>query len=185
MPDTVTVAKALSSAYLPISAVLLSQGIFDAMVAESDKIGVFGHGFTYSGHPVPAAVAVRNLELMEERGILEHVRRVTPRFQERLRGFADHPLVGEVRGVGLIGAVELVADGGTKRPFEAAKKVGPYCAARAEEHGLIVRAMADSVAFCPPLVITEAEVDELFDRFARALEETEAWVRGQGLRGAA
>jgi len=183
-PDAITVAKALSSAYLPISGILLTQQIFDAMVAESEKIGVFGHGFTYSGHPVPAAVALRNLELMEERQILDHVKRVAPRFQERLRSFAGHPLVGETRGVGLIGAVELVADKATKRPFDPAKKVGLNCGNRAEEHGLIIRALVDSVAFCPPLIITEAEIDEMFNRFSRALDETEDWVRKNGLRAA-
>lgn len=183
-PDAITVAKALSSAYLPISAVLLSERIFDAMVAESEKIGIFGHGFTYSGHPVPAAVAVRTLELIEERKILDHVRSVAPRFQRRLREFAGHPLVGEARGVGLIGAVELVADKGTKRAFDPARKIGTYCAARAEAHGLIVRGLVDSVAFCPPLIITEAEIDEMFDRFSRALDDTEAWVRQGGLRNA-
>ncbi len=181
-PDTITVAKALSSSYLPISGVIVSENIFDAMVKESEKIGVFGHGFTYSGHPVCAAVAVRTLELMEERNILDHVRAVMPRFQERLRGFADHPLVGEARGVGLVGALELVADKASKRPFEPAKGVGAYCAAHSEAHGTIARAMGENIAFCPPLIITEAQIDEMFDRFARALDETEAWVAKEGLR---
>ncbi|MBN1685844.1 MAG: aspartate aminotransferase family protein [Spirochaetales bacterium] len=181
-PDTITVAKALSSAYLPISAVLLSQDIFDAMVRESEKLGTFGHGFTYSGHPVPAAVACRTIELMAERDILGHVRRIAPHFQRRLKDFGDHPLVGEVRGVGLMGALELVADKATKRPFDSAHKVGAYCVSRAEEHGLIVRAMGDSVAFCPPLIITESQIDDMFDIFSRALGETEAWVRSNSLR---
>ena len=184
-PDTVTVAKALSSAYLPISAVLLSQDIFNAMVAESEKIGTFGHGFTYSGHPVPAAVALRTIELMAERDIIGHVRRVATHFQQRLRSFADHPLVGEVRGVGLLGALELVADRKTKRSFDPAQKVGAYCVSRAEDHGLILRAMAnDAVAFCPPLIITESQINDLFDIFARALDDTEAWVSENTLRKA-
>jgi 4-aminobutyrate--pyruvate transaminase len=183
-PDAVTVAKALSSAYLPISAVLLSEKIFEAMVQESEKIGIFGHGFTYSGHPVPAAVAMRTLELLEERDILEHVRRISPRFQERLRFFSDHPLVGEARGVGLIGALELVADKGSKRSFKPEQGVGLYCVGRCEAHGLIIRSLMDSVAFCPPLIITESEIDEMFDRFARALDETEAWVHTNGRREA-
>lgn len=181
-PDAITVAKAMSSAYLPISAVLLSEDIFQAMVKESEKIGIFGHGFTYSGHPVPAAVAVRTIDLIRERGLVEHVRHVAPRFQERLQAFADHPLVGEARGVGLIGAIELVADKATKRPFRPAPGVGAYCSARAEAHGLIVRALVDSIAFCPPLIITESEIDEMFDRFAKALDETEMWVRKNGLQ---
>jgi len=181
-PDTITVAKALSSAYLPISAVLLSQDIFDAMIKESEKIGTFGHGFTYSGHPVSAAVAVRTIELMAERDIIGHVRRTTPYFQKRLDQFADHPLVGEVRGVGFLGALELVADKGTKRPFAAEHKVGAYCISCAENNGLIIRALGDSVAFCPPLIITEAQIDNMFDLFSKALDETEAWIEKNNLR---
>jgi len=183
-PDAITVAKAMSSAYLPISAVLLSGEIFDAMVKESEKIGVFGHGFTYSGHPVPAAVAVRTIELLQERNIVDHVRRIAPRFHERLQAFSGHPLVGEVRDVGLVGAAELVADKATKRAFQPAQGVGDYCRARAEVYGLIVRPLADSIAFCPPLIITESEIDEMFNRFAKALDETEEWVKKEGLRNA-
>ena len=181
-PHTITVAKALSSAYLPISGVLLCEDLFQAMVEESVKIGIFGHGYTYSGHPVPAAVAIRTIELMEERNILDHVRQIAPHFQERLRAFADHPLVGDARGVGLIGSVELVADKTTKRPFDPSRQVGLYCFSQAESHGLIVRAIVDTLAFCPPLIITESEIDEMFDRFARALDETEAWVAKNDLR---
>lgn len=181
-PDTITVAKALSSAYLPISAVMVSDAIFESMVSESEKLGVFGHGFTYSGHPVPAAVAVRTISLMEERNILEHVRGLSPHFQKRLRSFQDHPLVGEVRGIGLMGAVELVADKSDKRSFDITQGVGGYCGAAAEANGLITRSLGDTLAFCPPLIITESQIDEMFDRFSRALEETEAWVTKNGLR---
>jgi 4-aminobutyrate--pyruvate transaminase len=181
-PDAFTVAKALSSAYLPISAVLLSENIFDAMVKESEKIGVFGHGFTYSGHPVPAAVAVRTIELLKERDIIGHVRKIAPHFQKHIQAFSDHPLVGEARGVGLMAALELVADKDTKRPFEVTQRVGNYCATNAESHGLIVRPMGDSIAFCPPLIITESQIDDMFDRFAKALDETEVWVDKNGLR---
>ena len=156
-PDAMSMAKALSSAYLPISAVMISEEIFQAAVEESAKIGTFGHGFTYSGHPVPAAVATRTLELYEERKIIGHVQRITPKFQERLRSFADHPLVGEARGVGLIGALELVADKASKRSFAPPQGVGARIVAIAEQEGLIVRALVDSIGFCPPLIITEAE----------------------------
>lgn len=181
-PDAITVAKSLSSAYLPVSGVLLSEKFFEAMVKESEKIGVFGHGFTYSGHPVPAAVAIRTLELIDERNLIDHIRRISKPFQERLHSFSDHPLVGEARGVGLLGALELVADKGTRRSFEPGMRVGPYCAERAEAHGLIVRPLGDSVAFCPPLIITEAQIDEMFARFARAMDETEDWVVKNSLR---
>ena len=123
-PDLVSVAKALSSAYLPIGAVGVSEEIYRVLVTGSEKVGTFGTGFTYSGHPVPAAVALETLKIYEERKILDHVRRVEPRFQARLRGFADHPLVGETRGVGLIGAVELVQDKAARRNFDPALKVG-------------------------------------------------------------
>lgn len=181
-PDTMSVAKSLSSAYLPVGAVLIPDYIYEAMLEESSKLGTFGHGFTYSGHPTCTAVALRNLELMEERNIFDHVREVMPRFQERLKVLGDHPLVGETRGIGLIGGCELVADKETKRSFDIKKGVGVYCAAQAQEHGLILRSLGDTLAFCPPLIITETEIDELFDRFSRALDETEARVEKEQLR---
>ncbi|MDP6705604.1 MAG: aspartate aminotransferase family protein [Alphaproteobacteria bacterium] len=170
-PDILTCAKALSSAYLPISAVLINDDMFQAFERQSEKLGIFGHGFTYTGHPVCAAVAVRTLELMEEREILAHVRRVSPRFQSRLMGFAEHPLVGETRGVGLIGAVELSADKEKRQSFDPALKMGPRLADAAQQEGLIVRSLpGDAVAFCPPLIITEEQIDDMFDRFGRALD---------------
>jgi 4-aminobutyrate--pyruvate transaminase len=181
-PDTMSVAKSLSSAYLPVAAVLIPDYIYEAMLEESRKLGTFGHGFTYSGHPTCTAVALKNLEIMEERQIFEHVREVMPRFQERLSAMGDHPLVGEARGIGLIGGCELVADKGSKRSFDPKQGVGPHCAARSQEHGLILRSLGDTIAFCPPLIITENEIDELFDRFSRALEDTETWVEKEQFR---
>ncbi len=170
-PDILTCAKALSSAYLPISAVLISEEIFEALRAQSASLGIFGHGFTYSGHPVCAAVALRTLELMEEREIIAHVRRVAPRFQQRLEGFAGHPLVGEARGVGLIGALELSPDKAAHARFDPALKMAPKLQALCQEEGLILRALPDdAIGFCPPLIITEDQIDDMFDRFARALD---------------
>ncbi len=183
-PDMMTFAKALSSAYQPIAAVLLNEKIYQAIRDNSDKNLSFGHGYTYSGHPVAAAVALETLKIYEERNILGHVRKVRGRFQEKLRAFAEHPLVGEVRTVGLIGALELVADKRTKAPFAPSPKVALHAQARAQEHGLLLRAIGDSVAFCPPLVITEAEIDELFRRWEPALDETLSWVKAQGLMAA-
>ncbi len=177
-PDMMTMAKALSSAYLPISAVLMNDKIFEVLSENSDKIGTFGHGFTYSGHPVPAAVAVETLKIYEERDIIGHVRGVMGQFQKRLHGFASHPMVGETRGVGLVGAVELVRDKATKEPFNPAHGVGAFVTAQAQENGLIVRAMGDSVAFSPPLIITEAEIDDMFDRFGEALEVGQTMAAG-------
>lgn len=183
-PHTLSCAKALSSAYLPISAMLMHEEMYQAMLDQSRAIGTFGHGFTYSAHPVAAAVAVETLKIYEERNIVAHVRRVAPTFAKRLKALNDHPLVGEAVGVGLLGGVELVADKAARKNFPADKAVGMACAGFAQEEGIFTRAMlADRLAFCPPLIITEAEIDEMFDRFTRALDKTEEWVRREKLRG--
>jgi 4-aminobutyrate--pyruvate transaminase len=184
-PNIVTLAKALTASYLPMSAVMIDERVYDALKRNSDKIGVFAHGYTYSGHPVAAAVALETLKIYEERKIVEHVQRISPRMQQGLRKFASHPLVGEVRGVGLVAAIELVKDKRTKEAFDPKKMVGSYLAKRAEHHGLIVRAMADNIAFTPPLVITEAEIDEMLARFGRALEDTAQMVESEKLRSVA
>lgn len=179
-PDMLTCAKALSSGYIPISALLVSEPIWQAMVAESEKIGVFGHGYTYSGHPVAAEVALETLRIYEERDVLGHVRQIAPVLQEGLRALADHPLVGEARGVGLVGALELVQDKRTKASFPPALGVGAYFARRAEAHGLIVRVIAgDIVAVSPPLIISVAEIQELLARLSRALDDTLLWLRSK------
>jgi 4-aminobutyrate--pyruvate transaminase len=180
-PDIMTMAKALTSAYLPMSAVLVSDPVYRTLVKESEKVGVFAHGFTYSGHPVPSAVALETLKIYEERDIVAQVRKVMGRFQARLKAFAEEDFVGEARGTGLIGAVELVKDKTSKASFAPPGKVGAQCAKFAQEHGLICRAIADSVAFSPPLVISEDEIDEMFDRFAKALKDTADWITREGL----
>jgi len=178
-PDMISTAKALSAAYLPISALLINDKIFDSMVEQSEKLGVFGHGSTYAGHPVSAAVALETLTIYEERNIVGHVKQVSPALQDGLRRFADHPLVGEVRGIGLVGAVELVRDKETKQAFEPKSGVGVRCQNFAYEHGLIIRALGDSLAFCPPLVISEDETNELLDCFEKALNDTWGWVQAE------
>ena len=176
-PTTMSVAKALSSAYLPISAVIIPDFMFDAFESATEETKMFGHGFTYSGHPVAAAVAVRNLELMKEWAIQDHVDEMTPLFQERLHSFGDHPLVGNTRGRGLIGAIELVKNKETREAFDASHGVGPHCMERCREHGLISRAVAgDSLAFCPPLIVTADQIDEIFTKFERALDDTLKYV---------
>ena len=176
-PDFITVAKALSSAYLPISGVMTTQAVYDVLADNSRRRGFFGHGFTYSAHPVSAAVALETLSIYAERDVLGHVRQMAPVFQRELRRFADHPLVGEARGVGLVGALEMVADKAAKTPFEPSLKVGPRIARAAREHGLITRAMGDTMGFSPPLVITETEIVEMFVRFGRALDEVASSVQ--------
>lgn len=173
-PDILTAAKALSSGYVPISAVMVSEKVHAAVAANSGKIGTFGHGFTYSGHPVACAIALETLQVYEDENILAHVKTLAPRFQQGLQRYAARPHVGEVRGVGLIGAIELAADPARRTPFDPAQKAGARVAELALEQGLIVRAMGDAVAFCPPLVISAAQIDEMFERFDRALVGFEA-----------
>lgn len=177
VPDTMSIAKALSSAYLPISAVLVPEFMHDAFSSVSDKYGVFGHGFTYSGHPVCAAVALRNLEIMEELDLFEHANKVGHIMQVRLREFADHPLVGEVRGAGLLAGVELVQQKQPRKPYPASQGVAAYCASACQEAGLIVRNIGETIAFCPPLIINESQIDELVDKFRIGLDKTWAWLR--------
>ena len=184
-PHSVSVAKALSSAYLPIGAVIIDERMYQATVDESKKIGTFGHGYTYSGHPVAAAVAVKTLEIYERDNIVAQVNSISPAFQKRIQALADHPLTGDARGLGLIGALELVADKQTRRSFDPKRAVCAKVAAFAEEEGLIVRALGgDIIAICPPLVITESEINEMFDRLARALDKADAWVGTENLRAA-
>ncbi|HEY1707989.1 MAG TPA: aminotransferase [Rhizomicrobium sp.] len=176
-PDSMSIAKAMSSAYLPISAVILSPELSEIVEEESGKIGTFGHGFTYSGHPVSAAVSLKTIELYQERKILDHVKAIAPHFQKRVRALGDHPLIGETVGVGLLGGVELVADKSAKKNFEPAKQAGATLAGFAQEAGLIVRPMmGDRIAFCPPLIIDESEIDEMFARFETALNKTLDWA---------
>ena len=172
-PDIVTCAKQLSSGYLPIAAVMISEDIYRAFVEQSKKHGALGMGYTYGGHPVAAAVALETLKIYEERDILSHVRSVSPRFQQRLHDLGDHPLVGEARGVGLIGGLEIVADKASKALFDPNVKSAAKVFENAMQHGLIVRALpSDTVGICPPLIITEPEVDTLFDRLQQALDDT-------------
>jgi 4-aminobutyrate---pyruvate transaminase len=178
-PDILVCAKALSSAYLPISAVMVNERVFQALAAESHKIGTFGHGFTYSGHPVPAAVAIETLKIYDETDIGAHVRAVGAHMQRELRRrFAEHPLVGEVRGVGLIAAIELMEDKAAHRKFDPAAKVGARWTKLIEAEGVIARAVPGEVlCFSPPLIITEAEIDEMLDRVESALRTLTAELR--------
>jgi 4-aminobutyrate--pyruvate transaminase len=181
-PDTMSLAKAITSSYQPLSAVLIPDRMYDAMLSESRKIGTFGHGNTYAGHPVAAAVANKTIEIYLRDDTVGHAARLTPQFQRRLKALADHPLVGEARGVGLVGGLELVADKATRWAFSPKQGVAPRAVVFGQQEGVIVRAIGDTLAICPPLIITAAEVDELFDRIGRALDRTEEWVRKEGLR---
>ncbi len=178
-PDILTCAKALSASYLPISACLVNDRVFQALAKESNEIGTFGHGFTYSGHPVPAAVAIETLKIYDETDMGGHIAQVGPHLQSELRRlFADHPLVGEVRGTGLIAAMELVADKATRTNFDPKAKVGPRLTKILEENGVIGRAsINDTLCFSPPLIISREEIDELLTRVGKSLDELTVQLR--------
>jgi 4-aminobutyrate---pyruvate transaminase len=178
-PDIVVMAKALSSGYLPISATAISDPIYQALLTQSDRLGYFAHGHTYGGHPVAAAVALEALRLYQERDVVGQVQRVGPRLLAGLRRLGDHPLVGDVRGVGLLAGVELVRDRATKAGFDPPGSAGALFQAHAQARGLIVRSLQDTIALCPPLIITEAEIDELLDRFEGALADTATALEGK------
>jgi 4-aminobutyrate--pyruvate transaminase len=181
-PDSVSLAKGLSSAYLPVSAVLLSPELTDVIEREAKRRNVLGHGLTYGGHPVTTAVALKAIEIYQRRDIVGHVRHVAPAFLGRLKKLEEHPLVGEARGVGLIAGLELVADKKTKMHFPADRQVAQVAVNFAEAEGLIVRPLpTDRIAICPPLIISEAEIDELFDRLTRALDATADWAKREKL----
>lgn len=176
-PDILVLSKQLTSSYQPLAAVMISQELYDGIADNSARIGTFGHGFTTSGHPVPAAVALENLDIIEEKNLVENARCVGEVMQVELRTLADHPLVGEVRGVGLIAAVELVADKETKAKFDPVGKVGAQVFSRAHENGLIIRAIGDVIAFCPPLIITADQVRDMVQRFKATLDDTAVSMR--------
>ena len=183
-PDTISMAKAITSAYMPLGAITVPEHVYEAMIDESKKLGVFAHGFTYSGHPVASAVAVKTLEIYERIDIVGHVRKVAPTFMKRLKALDSHPLVGETRGVGLIGGVELVKDKRTKASFDPRQGVGAKVNTFAQEEGLISRPIAgDTLALCPPLVITAEQINAMFDRMERALDRGLDWARKEGMVG--
>lgn len=169
-PDMMTLSKALSSSYQPISALLINDTVYEPIADESHRIGVLGHGYTGSGHPVAAAVALENLKIIEERDLVGHVREIAPTFQKRLAGLADNPLVVETRGIGLIGAAELHHPAHSDTPGS----LGAAANAAFQENGLISRAMLDAMAFCPPLIITVGQVNDLFDIAEESLKKVAA-----------
>jgi 4-aminobutyrate--pyruvate transaminase len=179
VPDILTCAKALSSSYLPISAVMVNEKVFEGLQKQSHEIGSFGHGFTYSGHPVPAAVAIETLKIYDELDMGNHVADVGGFLQSELRRrFAGHELVGEVRGTGLIAAVELVADKAAHKNFDPAAKIGPRLMKLCEANGVMTRTVVnDTLCFSPPLIITRDEVGEMLNRIEKALDELTVQLR--------
>ncbi len=180
-PDTVSLAKALTSGYVPMGAITIPDAVYEALVAETGKVGLFGHGHTYSGHPLACAVALKAIDIYERTDIIGHVGRIAPVFQKRLRAFSDHPIVGEARGIGLIGAVEIVKNKRSKQSFEPGLGVGAAAVTFAQEEGLLTRAAGgDALGLCPPLIIAEDQIGDLFGRLERALDRTHAWLRKDG-----
>ena len=174
-PDLVTLAKGLSSGYLPISAVGVADFIVAAIKSNPDD---FVHGYTYSGHPTAAAVALKNLEIIEREDLVRRTREDTgPYLAQRLAELARHPLVGEARSLGLIGAVEIVAEPGTNRRFGGGGKAGIVVRDICIAKGLMVRGVKDSIVMSPPLIITHAEIDRMIGIIAAALDEAEPVLR--------
>lgn len=173
-PDLVTVAKGLTSGYVPLSAAIVGERVYEVMEEAADRVGAFSHGYTYSGHPIAAAAANAVLDIVEKEQLADRARIVGAHFLKRLNErFAQLEIVGEVRGVGLLGAVEFVADRQAKRRFDPQLKVGARISKAARDRGLIARAMphGDILGFAPPLVASEAEIDEIVDLAYRATRQ--------------
>ncbi|AJX93966.1 aspartate aminotransferase family protein [Burkholderia pseudomallei] len=176
-PDMMVLSKQLSSSYLPISALLMNDRVFEPVAAQSHELGTFGHGLTAGGHPVAAAVALENIRIIEERNLVSHAATVGTHMRARLQQLADHPLVGEVRGIGLIAAVELVGDKASKLPYGKPGELGRMVNDALIRQGVISRAMGDAIAFCPPMIIQQEQVDEIIDRFTASLDEVHHAIR--------
>ncbi|MDB6047209.1 MAG: aspartate aminotransferase family protein [Gammaproteobacteria bacterium] len=169
-PDIMTLAKGITSGYQPLGAVMVGDRMAEVLI---EKGGEFHHGYTYSGHPVACAVAIRNIRILRDEGIVERVRTDTgPYLQQRWRELAEHPLVGEARGIGFIGALELVADKATRRFFPKRGDVGTICRDHCFANGLVMRAVRDTMIISPPLIMERAHIDELIEKAWRCLDLT-------------
>lgn len=178
-PDMLVLAKALSSGYQPISALLVNGRVYDAIADNSAKYGTFGHGYTYTAHPVAAAVALETLKIYEERDIVGRVRALAPKFRAHLDRLKASPIVGDIRQIGLIAGIEFVADVKTKAKFPTEMGVGYVAEDMCRNHGLILRALGDVLAVSPPLIISEPELDLLFERLTKAVKDTEEYLKSR------
>ncbi|MEM7240237.1 MAG: aminotransferase, partial [Pseudomonadota bacterium] len=172
-PDIITCAKGLTSGYLPLGACLISDRVMDRITGPDHDV-MFPNGFTYSAHPVCCAAALKNIEIMENEDVLGHVRRVAPKFQSRLQALRSSPIIGDARGMGLLGCLEGLTSAGRDTPLSVQENLGERLDAACEQRGLIVRPMINMCVFSPPLVISEEEIDLMFDILADAIGEVEA-----------
>ncbi len=176
-PDIMTMAKAMTSGYVPLSAVMLHDRVAEVMI---DEAGEYYHGFTYSGHPVSCAVALKNLDIIESEGLVARADMMGEILRGKLNiALADHPMVGEIRGVGLIGAIELTADKRTRKPFAKIGRVGTICRDFCIENGLVMRAVRDGMVFAPPLIISESEIDEMVALAKKSIDQTYEIVKSE------
>lgn len=179
-PDSTTCAKALTAAFFPMSAIMFKQDLHDDLMKNSDEVGVLGHGFTYAGHPVGAAVALEALDIYDEIDLIGHVKQVSTNFLDQCKALLDHPLVGDVRGVGLFCGIQLVKDKRTRELFDPKLKIGAMVQDLAHDKGLYLRSIPpDRISFMPPLIINEDEITEAVGILRGALDS--AWNRIEGL----
>ena len=182
-PTSMSMAKQMTAAYAPLSAVAINHDMAEAIESLSDQAGVLGHGFTYGGHPLGCAMGVKTLEIYQRRDIVGHVRKMAPIFEAKLKALEEHPLVGEARCLGLMGGLELSPDPASAATFATPGKVGAKLSDEIQKQGVILRSIGDTLAFCPPMVINEAELEELFAPLETALDATHAWAKAEGHLG--
>ncbi|MFN3146840.1 MAG: aminotransferase [Paracoccaceae bacterium] len=175
-PDAIIASKAMTAGYFPMGAIILGPELCDRLDAAAHEVEEFPHGFTASGHPVGCAIALKAIDVILNEGLLDNVRRLTPRFQAGLADLADNPNIGEWRGKGLMGALEAVRDKATKTPFDGSLSVSERIANTCTDHGLICRPLGQSIVLCPPFIITETQMDEMFDKLRAALKQVFAEV---------
>ncbi|BAQ68461.1 aminotransferase [Rhodovulum sulfidophilum] len=171
IPDAIISSKALTAGYFPMGAVILGPDLADRLHRASEAVEEFPHGFTASGHPVGCAIALKAIDVILNEGLLENVRRLTPLFEEGMNRLAENPNIGEFRGKGLMGALEAVADKPTKTPFPSTLSVSERIANTCTDHGLICRPLGQSIVLCPPFILTEGQMDEMFTKLEAALGE--------------
>jgi adenosylmethionine-8-amino-7-oxononanoate aminotransferase len=170
-PDIIVASKCITAGYFPMGAILVSEDIHQKLVSAAEEFEEFPHGFTTGGHPVGCAIALKAIDIILNEGVFDNVVTVSPTFQERLRSFGSHPHIGEARGVGLMGALELVADKEKKSAFPPEQPVAEQIANVALEHGLICRPIGQAIVVAPPFIITKGQIDELFDKLEKTIEQ--------------